>query len=325
MTTVYRLNSENKTHFICLHIFTLSDDSIYVEYLDTNKWKLAATIGPSKSYKQLEVNGVIIQGDTLARLLSDMRPKTDKTHYNLRVNCDGLCYIHNSKAQDVDGTKLTATTFDWSNYGVPTIHQQQLRDKEQESLKLLQKLKTLEEECGKFKAEEEELRMLKMEMIDKEWEMCVWRRKLEKEKKLVGEMEVMLDEKEMGMRMLRWELKDVKEEVCFYKNKGEKVDELEKEVFEKGKEIRMLKWKLSEVEDEAVRMSKLLKEMEISNSDVIKGSKEMEWCKMKLKMKEEELSVANKLLEWKDKVLDMKDRVLLGEIAVDRDVVEFQL
>ncbi|CAL1403533.1 unnamed protein product [Linum trigynum] len=375
--TIYSLNSDNRSHFIFLSIFTLSNNDIYVDHLENNKWIPVAGIGESLTLKELEVNGTVLRGDALARLLADLRPRNDKTDYNLRVNCDGACYIHNGKAQDFDGTKLSSSVvFDWSKYGVRTAVQDELEDrlqiKEVVNRQLLDQVKNLEEELVKCKtvveeknvdlestrlqserankeiglisgelekkkmegdhhekvmeAMDKEVRGWKLQVRDREEELGFCTRRLERVEKVVVEMEGMLEEKERVIRMVKLEVKEVREELGFYKRVLEKkcraIEELEDEVEVKRKEARRLESRLGDKEEEVGAVKRLLKE----KKEVEEGEKgkEIEWCRFQLKVKEEELCVCKNLLEWKDKVLEMKDRVL-EEMEVGRDVVELEL
>ncbi|CAN1145251.1 hypothetical protein LINPERHAP2_LOCUS14582 [Linum perenne] len=286
---VFHLDSDS--YFINAHYTNSADNKLYVnKNLGTEQWEYMTCIGNGETYTELQVSGVIIRGDKLKELAADLRPINSMTHYTLRVNKEGRCFVRTIKVGDsAHGAELPNAVFVWSKYGVETANdKKQLEEKEKQLMDLKSQVTDLEKELlicnNKLAAAEErdDKRMeswkLKLEWMDEEVSLFV--KRLERKNNALKEVEEALEAKEVETRSLKCQLKDAEEELSHCKKALERKNKVVEEQDKAGEE----------------------------------AEKELKEWKLRFKQLEDDLCIRRKDLEFDVKVLDMKKEFLGKEV-----------
>ncbi|CAL1403536.1 unnamed protein product [Linum trigynum] len=331
--SVFNLNAAD--FFITSNWGSPTDNRIFVNKHTGDRWEPGnlVVIGESEKVKELEVSGTTFRGEKLTELSRDLRAWNDRTRCSLRVNCEGSCFVLDYRAGDSSGIRIN-TVFDWSKHGVRTAKERQLEfltsqleDKDSTVSELRRNLEDTAKELASNKSELVEARgelgalsrrLDRVNRAAKEVEEVVeemekekrdyaaelrsrYEKGLERRKRRVEELEAEVEGKEREARECRLKGMKAEEEAAAWRKaaerKGKMVEECERVVEEKEKEVGVWKLRLREVEERKVSEER----------DV-----EVEHWKMKLRYKEEELAVSRKLLEWKDKVMEMTKEKVSG-------------
>ncbi|CAN1250029.1 hypothetical protein LINPERPRIM_LOCUS7312 [Linum perenne] len=231
---VFHLNSDS--YYVCVHCFNGDDSRIYVdEELGDGSWKYIACIGDDGMYTELQVSGVINRGDELKKLAADLSPKNSLTHYSLRVNREGRCFVRSKVVGDYEhGAEIPNTSFNWSKYGVKASTDMVLEEKEKELKELkLQLANKGEELAAAWERENIRLKSWKLSVEWMEEEVRLYMKRLERKSKGLMELHEELEVKEEETRRLRSRLKDAEEELSqcrkALERKNTAVEEGEKE------------------------------------------------------------------------------------------------
>ncbi|CAN1145254.1 hypothetical protein LINPERHAP2_LOCUS14585 [Linum perenne] len=254
---VFHLNSDS--YYVCVHCFNGDDSRIYVdEELGDGSWKYIACVGDDGMYTELQVSGVIIRGDELKELAADLSPKNSLTHYSLRVNREGRCFVRSKVVGDYGhGAEIPNTSFNWPKYGLKARTDMELEEKEKELKNLRMQLANKGEElAAAWEREDIRLQSWKLRVEWMEEEVRLYMKRLERKSKGLMELHEELEMKEEETRRLRYQLKDAEEEL----SQCRKALERKTTAVEEGdKAMEDVQKGMKELTEEIVKIKKMLK------------------------------------------------------------------